>query len=65
MLRAGFHNDPETYAALNAVHVSGRIGQPSEVAKPVRFLASEDAAFINGQTIGIDGGISGRLHDPY
>ena len=34
----------------------GRMGKPSEVAELVYFLASEKAAFITGQTVGIDGG---------
>ena len=35
-----------------------RLGLPSEVAKLVRFLASDDAAYITGQVITIDGGLS-------
>ena len=35
----------------------GRIGQIAEVAAAVRFLASDDAAFINGQQIGVTGGL--------
>jgi 3-oxoacyl-[acyl-carrier protein] reductase len=34
----------------------GRIGQPSEIASTVAFLASDDASFITGQTIVVDGG---------
>ncbi len=34
----------------------GRIGQPEEVAKAIFFLASEDAAFINGAVLPVDGG---------
>lgn len=35
----------------------GRFGKPEEVAKVVAFLASEDAAYVNGQTIAVDGGM--------
>jgi 3-oxoacyl-[acyl-carrier protein] reductase len=34
-----------------------RLGQAAEVAKLVRFLASDDAAYITGQVIGINGGL--------
>lgn len=35
-----------------------RLGQPEEVARLVTFLLSDDASYINGQTIAIDGGQS-------
>ncbi len=35
-----------------------RFGQPKEVAKVVAFLASDDAAYVNGQTLAVDGGMS-------
>ncbi|HHT54008.1 MAG TPA: 3-oxoacyl-ACP reductase FabG [Clostridiales bacterium] len=34
----------------------GRLGTPADVAAAVFFLASDDAAFITGQIIGVDGG---------
>ncbi len=34
----------------------GRLGKPSELAKLVAFLCSEDAGYITGQVIGINGG---------
>ena len=36
----------------------GRLGKPEEIAKAVAFLASEDAAYINGQTLCVDGGMT-------
>ncbi len=36
-----------------------RWGQPVDVAHVVRFLASEESAFVNGQTIHVDGGFAG------
>lgn len=35
----------------------GRIGSPEDVAKAVAFLASEDAAYITGQVLAVDGGM--------
>jgi 3-oxoacyl-[acyl-carrier protein] reductase len=34
-----------------------RIGQPEEVAKVVRFLCSDDASYITGQVIAVNGGM--------
>lgn len=38
----------------------GRLGEPADVAGPVAFLLSDDAAWITGQTLTIDGGSSVR-----
>jgi 3-oxoacyl-[acyl-carrier protein] reductase len=35
----------------------GRIGRPEEVAKVVRFLCSDDASYITGQVISVNGGM--------
>lgn len=64
MLRAGFEGDPEGFADLAAAHPAGRIAAPEEVAAVAAFLGSNEAPFVTGSTIEIDGGIGARLHDP-
>ncbi|PIT01925.1 short-chain dehydrogenase [Bradyrhizobium nitroreducens] len=39
-----------------------RVGQPEDIAGPVAFLASEDAAFITGTVLPVDGGILAARH---
>jgi 3-oxoacyl-[acyl-carrier protein] reductase len=42
---------------LAAAIPAGRVGQPDEVASAVSFLVSDDAAYINGATLAVDGGL--------
>jgi 3-oxoacyl-[acyl-carrier protein] reductase len=44
-------------AKAEATVPAGRFGTPAEVAAAVRFLASEDAAFITGAVLPVDGGL--------
>ncbi len=47
---------PEVFASWKNNIMLGRLGQPSDIASVVAFLASEDAAFITAETIQIGGG---------
>ena len=44
-------------ARVGGLHPVGRIGDPGEVAGPAVFLASDDASFICGEALMVDGGI--------
>lgn len=47
---------PEMRQELINLHPIGRLGKPEEVAKAVAFLASDDASFITGASLLVDGG---------
>jgi NAD(P)-dependent dehydrogenase (short-subunit alcohol dehydrogenase family) len=47
----------EQVAMFERHHLTPRLGTPEDVAAAVVFLASDDAAFITGQVISVDGGL--------
>ncbi|HEV7126435.1 MAG TPA: SDR family NAD(P)-dependent oxidoreductase [Ktedonobacterales bacterium] len=54
--------DPEVFKAAGAQRIPlRRVGQPSEVASVIAFLASDDASFVSGQIIYVAGGPAGIL----
>jgi len=50
--------DPEKMNEITSKIPLGRFGSPTEVAKVVIFLSSEDSSYINGTDILVDGGAS-------
>jgi 2-keto-3-deoxy-L-fuconate dehydrogenase len=50
------HNKEEMRAELRARQPVGRLGRPEEVAAAVRYLASDEAAFVTGSLLTLDGG---------
>lgn len=53
--------DPETRRARESKVPLGRLGTAQDVADVVLFLASDGAAYVHGQTIAVDGGVTGSV----
>jgi glucose 1-dehydrogenase len=49
---------PQALKSLLTLIPYGRIGQPEDIGRVAAFLASDDADYINGQTIFVDGGMT-------
>jgi NAD(P)-dependent dehydrogenase (short-subunit alcohol dehydrogenase family) len=49
--------DPQAArSAVNTLHPLGRIGEPDDVAMAVVYLASDEAKFVTGAELVVDGG---------
>ncbi len=59
-MTAEFREDQATREYLTSLHPIGRLGQPEEIASVAAFLASNDASFINGVILPVDGGYTAR-----
>jgi NAD(P)-dependent dehydrogenase (short-subunit alcohol dehydrogenase family) len=59
-LLGGTPND-DVMRAMARLHLLNRLGHPSEVAAVIAFLASDDASFMTGTTITVDGGMTAGL----
>jgi len=54
-------DDPEAAkAAAGSVHSIGHMGEPDDIALAVVWLASDEAKFVTGAEIAIDGGYTAR-----
>lgn len=55
--------DPdEAFATMSALATLGRVGQPREISAVVAFLLSDEASFINGAHVAVDGGAAARCY---
>ena len=61
---ATMDNADEFAASVSGLHALGRRGRPADIAAAVAFLAGEDASFITGHTLVVDGGLTSQLRTP-
>lgn len=59
-----FNADPQAAKAISNANPMGRIGHPQEVASVALFLASDEASYITGTCIPVDGGKASQLYVP-
>jgi NAD(P)-dependent dehydrogenase (short-subunit alcohol dehydrogenase family) len=55
---ADWFQDPKVEAFILSRHPIGRIAEPEEIGRAVLFLASDDASFVVGQALAVDGGLT-------
>ncbi|MEC9454208.1 MAG: SDR family oxidoreductase [Pseudomonadota bacterium] len=53
---------PEIFDILARWYPVGRVGQPEDIAAAVAFIAADEAAFVNGANLMVDGGLTASLN---
>jgi meso-butanediol dehydrogenase / (S,S)-butanediol dehydrogenase / diacetyl reductase len=53
---------PDIFDRLQAWYPVGRVGEPDDIAAAAVFLASDEASFINGAVLPVDGGLTAGLY---
>jgi NAD(P)-dependent dehydrogenase (short-subunit alcohol dehydrogenase family) len=60
MTERAIAREPKRQAYIDQAHPIGRLGEAEDIARSVVFLCSEDAAFILGHSLAVDGGFTAR-----
>lgn len=60
MFERGVSQDPALSASIAEAQPMGRIGQPEEVARAVVWLCSDQASYVTGECLSVDGGFMAR-----
>ena len=55
-------SDPEARQRSEKAHLLGRLGEASEIAAAAVWLLSSEAAFITGEALVVDGGLTAQSH---
>ena len=63
-MTAGLTDNEQAMKAIKNRMPLGRAAEPSEIAGPVAFLASDDAVFVTGVNLPVDGGVSASNGQP-
>ena len=61
--REAWANDPDRWEFFKQQYPVRRTGVPEDIANVVAFLCSPDAAFMTGQSLVVDGGMTAQLHE--
>jgi len=56
MMRQGLERDPRLEEAYKASHPLGRLGAPEDIGEAVMWMCSDEAAFVTGLALPVDGG---------
>lgn len=61
----GWKKDPTRFRLIESQYPVGRAGKPEDIAHAVRFLCSDEASFITGHALVVDGGLTLQLQETF
>ena len=64
-LRAGWNDNPSGECFFEDQYPLRKLGKPEDIANAVVFLSSDEAAFITGHTLVVDGGLTIQLQEDF